>query len=399
MTPNQQPAGGTRWTARLLLVALWLSVLAVLVVFRAALFPFALAMVVAYLLEPLVRRLAAKEVRGWRVPRWVAVIGLYLAFFLVIYLVGVAVVPQLYHELARLTREARDYVQTLTPDRIAQWTSSLDAWLGARGIPLDVGPGGGGGGLSVDIQHSVKELLAKISHALTTHVPQAFGIGRQIVQNVLGFVFKFFFVLMVAAFILIDWDRIVRFARTLVPADRQADFAVLVTEIDKRLGGVVRGQVMICIVNGALTLVGLLLLQVKFAFVLSALATVLSLVPIFGTIVSSVPIVLIGLAQGWQTGLGALAWIIGIHALEAYVLNPKIMGSHAQIHPVLVAFALLAGERMFGFTGALFAVPVAAIGVAIFSFVHTRALAKQGLLVAEPAPALEAKPKPEIAAP
>lgn len=387
MITPQQPA--KRPSARLMLAALWIFVAGVLVVFRGALFPFVMALVVAYLLEPLVARMTGKQVLGWKVPRWAAVIGLYLLFFLALYLITIAVVPQLYHELARLTREARDYIHSLTPERIAQWTASLDAWLVARGIPIDVSPGGDEGGLSLDIQHSVKELLANISNALTDHVPQAVGFGRQIVQNVANFVFKFFFVLMVAAFILIDWDRIVGFARTLIPAERQRDVGTLVREIDRRLGGVIRGQVMICIVNGALTLLGLLLLQVKFAFVLSALATVLSLVPIFGTIVSSVPIVLMGLTDGWQTGLGALAWIIGIHALEAYALNPKIMGSHAQIHPVLVAFALMAGERMYGFTGALFAVPVMAIVVAIFSFVHARALARQGL-----GPAVEAAPAP-----
>ncbi|MFN7132559.1 MAG: AI-2E family transporter, partial [Myxococcales bacterium] len=382
--------------SRVLLACLWAFVLGVLVVFRSALFPFAVALVIAYLLEPLVTRLERRTVGGRRMPRWAGVIGLYAVFFLLLYLAGIAVLPQLYHELARLTVEGRNFLNSLSSERVAEWTASLDAWLVARGIPLDLTPDGSEGRLSLDIQRSARELLSKISHALSTHVPEAVGFGRQLVQNVLGFVFKFFFVLMVAAFILIDWERIGRFVRSMVPAERQTDFGQLLREVDRRLGGVVRGQVIICLVNGALTLVGLLLLNVKFAFVLSALATVLSLVPIFGTIVSSVPIVLIGLAQGWQTGLGALAWIIGIHALEAYFLNPKIMGSHAQIHPVLVAFALLAGERMFGFTGALFAVPVAAILVAAFSFVHGRALAKQG---AQPDAVVPAPQQPALAEP
>jgi predicted PurR-regulated permease PerM len=131
--------------------------------------------------------------------------------------------------------------------------------------------------------------------------------------------------------------------------------------------------VTICVVNGVLTFIGLLIFGVKFAFLLATVATVFSLIPIFGTIISSVPIVLIGLSQSWKTGVAALAWIIGIHALEAYFLNPKIMGSAARIHPVVIAFALIAGERTFGLIGALFAVPIAAVVVACFDFVRQKA--------------------------
>ena len=85
-----------------------------------------------------------------------------------------------------------------------------------------------------------------------------------------------------------------------------------------------------------------------------------------------------------------LAWLIGIHALEAYILNPKIMGSQAHIHPVLVAFALLAGELTFGFVGALFAVPVAGVLIAAFEVAHERALRKLQVPEALP-PAAEAR--------
>ena len=129
----------------------------------------------------------------------------------------------------------------------------------------------------------------------------------------------------------------------------------------------------ICVVNGILTGIGLLIFGVKFAFLLATIATVLSLIPIFGSILSSVPIVIIALADGFQKALAILLWIIGIHALEAYFLNPKIMGSAARIHPVIVCFSLIAGERFFGLVGALFAVPITAIFVACFDYARVKA--------------------------
>ena len=87
--------------------------------------------------------------------------------------------------------------------------------------------------------------------------------------------------------------------------------------------------------------IGLVIFDIKYSFLLALLAGVFSLIPIFGTIISSIPIVIIALVSDEQglamgTALAIVGWIAGIHLLEANVLNPKIIGSAAKIHPVLV---------------------------------------------------------------
>jgi predicted PurR-regulated permease PerM len=194
-----------------------------------------------------------------------------------------------------------------------------------------------------------------------------------------------------------DGPRMVRWVESLVPEAWRGDLHRLLHGIDTGLSGVVRGQLTIMIVNGILTLAGLLVLRVPFAFALAALATLLYVVPIFGTILSSVPIVLVALTTG---GVGkallALGWILVIHALESYVLNPKIMGDATRIHPVLIVFALVVGERAAGIVGALLAVPVASVFVAVFRFLH-RKLAELDARVG--AIAAAAKEPPPDAAP
>ena len=163
-------------------------------------------------------------------------------------------------------------------------------------------------------------------------------------------------------------------------------------EIDIGLAGVVRGQVLICLVNGVLTFIGLIILGVKFPVMLSTLAAVMSLIPIFGSILSSIPIVFVALTTGFMTGVGALLWIIGIHLVEANLLNPKIMGESAKIHPALVVFVLVAGEHFYGIVGALFAVPITSVGPAVEHLeegqAHRRAdhLGGPGLLQGAPPP-------------
>ena len=234
-------------------------------------------------------------------------------------------------------------------------------------------PHAGAWNLSLDLQQIINGLAAKAGAVVKENLGDLVGFTRAVVSSVLTFVFMVFFVLMLGAYTSVDSKAIRTWVKTLVPPEHAPDVKLLVERIDRSLAGVVRGQVTICLINGMLTFVGLMILGVKFAFLLATVATLLSLIPIFGSIISSVPIVAIALSQSWKTGLAALAWIIGIHALEAYFLNPKIMGSAARIHPIVVAFALIAGERTFGLVGALFAVPVAAFAVGVFEFARLKA--------------------------
>jgi predicted PurR-regulated permease PerM len=227
--------------------------------------------------------------------------------------------------------------------------------------------------LSMDVERLIHDAADRFSGIAKANVTRLVELTRTLVTGVLKGIFTLFLMLMVAAFLSIDAVGIRVYFRSLVPPEWGADASVLVRRIDRSLAGVVRGQVTICTVNGVLTFAGLLLFGVKFAFLLATVATFFSLIPIFGTIISSVPIVIMALAQSCRAGLGMLFWIIGIHALEAYFLNPKIMGTAARMHPVVVVFALIAGERTYGLLGALFAVPVAAVLVACFEFWRRKA--------------------------
>jgi predicted PurR-regulated permease PerM len=178
---------------------------------------------------------------------------------------------------------------------------------------------------------------------------------------------------MISAYLLITSDQIFAFFRSLVRADDAAHFDDLARRIDRGLKGVVRGQLVICLVNGVLSAIGFYIAGLAYWPVLALVATVLSIIPIFGAFLSSVPAVAIGLQQGVGTSVFVLLWIIGIHQVEANFLNPKIMGDAAKVHPVLIIFSLLVGEHFFGFVGALLAVPVLSIVQSVF--LHFRSIA------------------------
>ncbi len=382
--PDAQPLSFRR-RATLLLV-LWVALAVVPIVFPAAIIPFAGSALIAYLVAPLVHWLTGQKVVGRVIPRWVAILLIYALFFLLAYLFLVAIVPQLYRELVRISSNAFTFARSLTPGRIQEIARQMEDWLNSHGVPValssrslegtDVAEaytGRPSWSLSMDLERLIRDAADRFSGMARANVTRLVELTRALVTGVFKGVFTFFLMLMVAAFLSIDAVGIGAYFRSLVPPEWADDAAALVRRIDRSLAGVVRGQVTICIVNGFLTFAGLLLFGVKFAFLLATVATFFSLIPIFGTIISSFPIVIMALAQSWRAGLGMLFWIIGIHALEAYFLNPKIMGNAARLHPVVVVFALIAGEQTYGLVGALFAVPVASILVACFEFARRKA--------------------------
>jgi predicted PurR-regulated permease PerM len=262
-----------------------------------------------------------------------------------------------------------------------------------QSVKLDVQPGPNGGYVvapdhpdasdSTGVgkwQRSIKHWIGGLLKSTEGETRRALEWGQKFVAAVVGGVARLILVLMVAAFILIDMARIRAFLRSLVPVQYQSDYDRIVVGIDQGLSGVIRGQLVICIINGILTYIGLLIFKVKYPLLLGGLASVMSLVPIFGSVLSSVPIVAIALVAsgGFDIfrGLKVLAWIIGIHQVEANFLNPKIMGGAAKIHPVLVVFALIAGEHSYGLVGALFAVPVASIIQTMFKYFRRKGAAR-----------------------
>ncbi|MBI5516757.1 MAG: AI-2E family transporter [Deltaproteobacteria bacterium] len=346
-------------------------VTALLVAFRAVLLPFVLGAVLAYVLHPLVTWVERLHVGGRRAPRWAVVVVLY-ALLLTGLTVGIV------NAIPPLAQQVRVFivqeVPSLRREVERRWVPTIRAWS-ARVAGTSVGSGSGSGGssaggeLTLPANPASAELQA-LQRRLRTlgegHAGDIVGVAGGIIGGIIGGVFRFFMTLMVSAYLLVTEERVFAFFRSLVRPRSRRSFDELLGRLDRGLSGVVRGQLLICMVNGMLSAVGFALAGLKAWPILALVAGVMSIVPIFGSIMSSVPAVAIGLTQSFGTALFVLLWIVGIHQVEANLLNPKIMGDAARTHPVLVVLSLLAGEHFFGILGALLAVPTLSILQTVF---------------------------------
>ena len=366
-----------------MLASLWIALFGCLWLIQDVLLPFIIATFLGYILNPMVTKANQRGFLGKKPPRWVAVIMVYFAFFGLLYLSSVFIGPQIAKEMVKLTEATTQLADQLTDEKIDAFAHQAESKLaeyniyvrilGPKGPQPEISAGSPESLFTLDIGLVWRQMLKDGALYLKQETRQILGQIQILVTGLMGFFFKFFLVLMLTAFLLADIDRVKRFFFSMIPLEDQNEFDGLMERFDHGLSGVVRGQLLICLVNGILTLVGLLILGVKFAFVLATVAATFSLIPIFGTIISTIPIMLVGLTQSLFTGIAALIWILVIHFIEGNFLNPKIMGDAAKIHPALIVLALMTGQHFYGISGALFAVPIASIIVTVFNHILNKA--------------------------
>lgn len=278
---------------------------------------FLFAAVIALILNPVVDLL--QRVPGFRSHRAPAVLSLYLVAFAAIGGVIALVIPN-------LVDQAR---------HIPQLVNQLQGSLAQRGISVN----------------------------LNSLVPSASGLAGSaftVVASVATTVADVVLVVVISIYLLIDGRGLVATMGNLVPEHRRTfDFAVLAT--GSTMAAYVRGQSLMSLIIGTYTAVALTVLGVHYAIVIGVAAFLLEFVPIIGAIVAMVLGVAVALLQGPLLALlAAVTGLLG-HALDAYLVGPRIAGHMTKLHPLVAMAALLIGAEVAGVLGALFAVPLAAI--------------------------------------
>lgn len=185
----------------------------------------------------------------------------------------------------------------------------------------------------------------------------ALGYGTSIVIGIIGIVM----VIVIAMYWLSSYDRIKETLVTYVPLDHRARMADIWDRIEQRLGKWVYGQVLVSSAIGLVTWLAATLLGLPYAGVLGIIAALLEIIPTIGPIVAAIPAVAIGLNESVQKGVIVAVVYTAIQQVEGYVVSPILMGKTVKLHPIAIILSLLVGSALFGFVGALFAVPGALV--------------------------------------
>jgi predicted PurR-regulated permease PerM len=335
-------------------IIIWVGLLAfvvyVLMTLSSVLLPFEAGLVLGYLLDPFAERLERLGIR-----RLGATLLLLAAFVLILVVLGLIFVPVLVQQFSALMQNLPGFairLQQLVSDEgnklVARYGGDT---LKRLGLDYALTPS--------DLQGSIGSFVAQGS-AYLVGVLKSLWSGGAALFNLMSLLV---ITPVVAFYILLDWKSMVAAVDGWVPLAHRDDVRQIARDIDAAFAGFVRGQSIVCLFLGLWYGVGLTLVGLNFGFLIGISGGLLSFIPYVGSMAVLLFATAVAVVQSWPDWT-LVAMTVGVvvagQFLEGNILSPNLVGASVGLHPVWVMFALLAFGSVFGFTGLIMAVPLAA---------------------------------------
>ncbi|MFJ7145579.1 AI-2E family transporter [Pseudomonas protegens] len=312
--------------------------------------PFLVALLLAYLFDPLVDRL-----EKWGLSRTWGVVAVFALFTLIVMTLLLVLVPMLAKQLLRLYE--------LAPQMLDWVQHSAMPWVQSRLGLAD-------GFWKFDkVKAAISEHMGQTTDIVGVVLSQATASGLALI----GWLANLVLIPVVSFYLLRDWDLMMVKIRSLLPRNREERVMSLAGECHEVLGAFVRGQLLVMLALGVIYAAGLMLVGLELGLLIGLIAGLAAIVPYMGFVIGIGAALIAGLFQfggDLYPMLGIVAVFMVGQALEGMVLTPLLVGDRIGLHPVAVIFAILAGGELFGFTGVLLALPVAAVIMVLVRHVH-----------------------------
>jgi predicted PurR-regulated permease PerM len=312
--------------------------------------PLVVALIVVYLLNPAV---GALERRGLR-----RVWGTLLLYVVLLAAVGALVtflVPVVSHQVAQFSKGI--------PDLLTRFQRGLDALARRLGIRID----------TVNLVQPFQPGTGEASIFLARLTSFTSGVVRAAFVLLLGPLLAFY--------LLVDLPKIRRGARAMVPANRRVEATELGRKVGETFGGFYRGQLVVALLVGLVTMLGFWVIGMPYFVVLGLLTVLFALVPLVGLVIAAIPALFVALTTtgytgglfhvrgGWPLALASIIVLVLAQQLDTRLLGPRLLDPSIRLHPITVVLSLLIGGTLLGVWGMLLAVPVVMVGKVVALYV------------------------------
>jgi len=179
----------------------------------------------------------------------------------------------------------------------------------------------------------------------------------QIIASLFGNVFLAITILILSFYLVVGQDAIERFIIAILPGSYEEPAIDIYLKTRKKIGQWLKGQVLLSLVIGFITFMGLWLLDVKYALLLGIIAGIFELIPFVGPIFAGAISVLVAISSSFTLALYTLILFVIIQQLENNLLVPVVMRYTTNLNPAVILISILIGGKVFGFTGLILAVP------------------------------------------
>ncbi|MDQ2866601.1 MAG: AI-2E family transporter [Candidatus Eremiobacteraeota bacterium] len=216
--------------------------------------------------------------------------------------------------------------------------------------------------LPASAQAYLTKLPANLTELATRYGAETASRTLVILLSTVSFVALFIVIPVVAAYMLMEAEALKKtFVGMISPGARPRTLKII-SDLDKVIGGFIRGQLIVAATVGALITILLLVLHVQYAVLIGIAAGILDVIPYVGALAGWLPAFFIALfANGWQNALFVTAGFVVINQLEGHIIAPNVVSKSVELTPLVVVIALITGGELLGIPGLLIAVPVAGI--------------------------------------
>lgn len=313
----------------LLVVTVFLAIL--LWQLRGLLVTLTIAVVLAAAIVPLVN-----VAERWRFPRWLAAIGVYLALIASLVGVGLLIGPTLITQIETLVRILPVYI-----DNLFQLVEQFALKQGITESEIEQ---------FFDLQALTGWIIRSGQQLLVS--------SYDITTGILGGIFNLILAFVLSGYMVAGRENLISGLVNLFPQPWNDRLADQVEPIARRMGGYIRGRVLVSAILSVAITIGLGILGLsQFALALGAIAGFTNLIPFIGPILGVIPALVVAISQGGWTFLWVLLLFIIVQNVETYVLDPLLVGSSVQVHPLYQLLAVLGGTQVLGILGAVIVPP------------------------------------------
>ena len=335
-----------RWVQLVLLPLALLAVWAVAKASGKVLVIFIVAALIALILNPAVALLQRA-----RLPRGLAVLAVYLAFFLALSGIGVLLANPISNQVASFSRDVPNLVRKANRS-LSEFQNTLNS-----------------SGVHVQFIKQGKTALQTLQEELVKGSSSIVSFGGGLLTEVVSAGFDVLLVFVLSVYMLLYGPRIGRLIRKYMPDGDGTPADDYPTLVQSAVARYVGGQLLFSLIMGATAGISLYVFGVlgifpdgrRYAVVFAVFYGLMELVPYIGPIVGALPAVLIALFNDPVSALWVALMFVALQQLEGHIVAPQIFGHTLRINPLLVIFALLLGLQLHGVVGALIALPILSI--------------------------------------
>lgn len=307
---------------------------------KAVLTPFLIALIISYVLNPIVRML-----NGRKVPRTAAVLLIYAVFITSFTVVVMNLTPIFVKQIGELNEHM--------PELTMRAQSLVNGLSDNRSLPLSVRTG-------------INDALLKAENGLSAFISNFVdGIGSTINMLMIAFIVPF-----LSFYILKDYQLIEKTVLATVPRSHRKSAIRLVIDIDTALGNYIRGQFIVCILIGLLAYIGYWLIGMPYALLLASIVAIFNIIPYLGPFFGAAPAIVMASTVSFKMVLLVVFVNLVVQILEGNVISPQVVGRTLHLHPLLIIFALLVGGELAGIIGLILAVPLFAVLKVIIQHIY-----------------------------